>query len=126
MRLFSTVVFASYLLAVLPHPAAALERDIDRPGGDFHGTYVDDATACEKACQANSRCRAWTYVKRDNHCMLKAPAPAPRRDACCTSGLRTVAAPAPAPKPAPAPRRERGSPTIIDYGPCTDPKQRGC
>jgi hypothetical protein len=82
-----------------PTPAAAqskfftFERNTDRPGRDYSNTASAGATECSFACQAENRCRAWTYVKRgiqgpSGRCFLKDPAPPARANNCCTSGLR--------------------------------------
>jgi PAN domain len=105
--------------SLLPGDAAALERDIDRPGGDYKASYVDDASACERECRRNGGCRAWTYVKRDNHCMLKNTVPQARRDACCTSGVqKPIVIKFKTPQPQRPPQRQAQPPGIIDHGTC--------
>ncbi|MCB2063318.1 MAG: PAN domain-containing protein [Novosphingobium sp.] len=68
---------------------------INRPGGDYYSFPLSraSATLCRQACDADARCRAWTYVKpgvQDRtraKCWLKSRAPAPKKDNCCTSGV---------------------------------------
>ena len=66
-----------YLLALLcvvigsglPRHAAAqsrfftFEQNIDRPGRDYSNAPSRGASDCSFACQAENRCRAWTYVR---------------------------------------------------------------
>jgi hypothetical protein len=85
--------------------AMGMETDTDRPGGNLRRTLVDDASACERECGRDSQCSAWTYVKRDSFCVLKALIPQPRHDACCTSGVRS-----PVDRPPPVTARDRATP----------------
>ena len=72
-----------------------LEYSIDRVGGDYHTfeTKPDPAGApCASACQADSRCRAWTYRRpgygtAGARCYLKNVIKPPRRRPCCISGV---------------------------------------
>lgn len=71
------------------------EYGIDRTGGDYHSFEVmADPTgrACLAACEADSRCRAWTYVRPGYfgaaaRCYLKDRVRPPRRKPCCISGV---------------------------------------
>jgi hypothetical protein len=73
----------------------SVEYSIDRYGGDYRGfkTKVDPAGApCRKACEADHRCRAWTYARPgyfrpSARCHLKNKIPRPRRKPCCISGV---------------------------------------
>jgi len=72
-----------------------VEFSIDRLGGDYR--YFDvpadtGAPACEAACKADNRCRAWTYarpgyVSVTPRCYLKDKIKQPRRKPCCVSGV---------------------------------------
>ena len=76
--------------SVLPGHTVAqiIERDTDRPGGDFRAILgLDNASACERVCFDDDRCRVWTYVEHDHSCILKNTIPQARKDACCTSGM---------------------------------------
>lgn len=72
-----------------------LEYSIDRAGGDYRSfeTAPDAKGApCAQACQAESRCRAWTYRRpgygtADARCHLKSVIKPPRRRPCCISGV---------------------------------------
>jgi hypothetical protein len=97
------------------HPAAKVAPDAGtrgKPGGDATtktGSWLDainlrgadyanftpqsaEPALCQKACQSDERCAAWTYVKphlQGNlaRCWLKARVPPQSRDACCISGV---------------------------------------
>ncbi len=81
--------------AVLEPKANAIEFSIDRMGGDFRSFDVaaDPAGAvCAKACAADNRCRAFTYVRpgytaASARCYLKDRITRPRRKPCCISGV---------------------------------------
>jgi hypothetical protein len=72
-----------------------VEYSIDRVGGDYHAfaTEPDPKGApCADACQADSRCRAWTYRRPGYgtpgaHCYLKNQIKPPRKRPCCISGV---------------------------------------
>ena len=72
-----------------------IEFSIDRTGGDYRNMEVKtDATGavCAQACEAEQRCRAWTYVRpgylgASARCFLKERLTAPRRKPCCVSGV---------------------------------------
>lgn len=66
-----------------------------RPGGDYHNFDLagTDPQECRAACDADGRCRSWTFVRpgfQNEHarCWLKSTVPAPVRDNCCTSGAK--------------------------------------
>jgi len=73
----------------------ALEYSIDRLGGDYR--FFDTATdasgaACKAACDADNKCRAWTYVRPgyispSARCYLKSRLTRPRHKPCCISGV---------------------------------------
>jgi hypothetical protein len=72
-----------------------LEYSIDRYGGDYRSfeTPADPkAKACADTCQAENRCRAWTYRRPGYgtptaHCYLKEAIKPPHRRPCCISGV---------------------------------------
>jgi hypothetical protein len=72
-----------------------LEYSIDRVGGDyrsFEAPAEQRAKLCAAACQAETRCRAWTY-RRPGYgtaaarCYLKDAIKPPRHRPCCISGV---------------------------------------
>ncbi len=81
--------------ALLEPRLGALEFAIDRYGGDYK--VMDIATdptgdTCAKACQADSKCRAFTYLRAgygnpSARCFLKDRITKPRRKPCCISGV---------------------------------------
>ncbi len=80
---------------VIEPRAGAVEYSIDRYGGDYRSfeTPPDPAgQACAEACQAEQRCRAWTYRRPGYgasaaHCYLKEAIKPPRHRPCCISGV---------------------------------------
>jgi len=81
----SMMSFVLVIVSVLP-AAAQIAPNTDRPGGDYKGVYLKNASECQSACSGDKRCVAWTFVKRDRHCMLKDSTPQERSDTCCDSG----------------------------------------
>ncbi len=80
---------------VIEPKVGEVEYSIDRYGGDFRSfetTPDPKGKACADACQAESRCRAWTY-RRPGYgspvarCYLKDTIKPPRRRPCCISGV---------------------------------------
>ena len=73
----------------------AIEFSIDRTGGDYRSMDVSTdptGSVCGAACEAEQRCRAWTYVRPgylgpSARCFLKERLTAPRRKPCCVSGV---------------------------------------
>jgi PAN domain len=73
----------------------AVEFSIDRYGGDYKSLEVaadPKGKTCADACQADNRCRAWTYRRSGYgvtapHCYLKDVIKPPRRRPCCISGV---------------------------------------
>ena len=97
MRLHYLMALFLFFGSTLPAAAQRMQDNTDRPGSDFKGVYVNDPFLCRDECRRNQReCRAWTFVKRDHHCMLKTTAQNARADACCVSGVE--------PKPSPSER----------------------
>jgi hypothetical protein len=78
-----------------PRVGGPLEFSISRRGGNYHHFDLpSDPTgkACQKACQDDKRCRAFTYVRpgygsSSARCYLKAKIPRPKRGYCCISGV---------------------------------------
>jgi len=72
-----------------------LEFSIDRIGGDYRNFDLPtDAAgdACKAACDGDSKCRAWTYVRPgyigvSPRCYLKDKLKPPRAKPCCISGV---------------------------------------
>ncbi len=72
-----------------------VEFSIDRVGGDYSSfeTAADPrGKACAAACNADTRCRAWTYRRHGYgtsapRCYLKDTIKPPRHRPCCISGV---------------------------------------
>jgi hypothetical protein len=73
-----------------------IEYSIDRGGGDYRSFELPapdpDGAPCRAACEGESRCRAWTYVRPGYgaaaaRCNLKARITPPRKEPCCISGV---------------------------------------
>jgi PAN domain len=73
-----------------------VEFSIDRFGGDYKNLEVpgesNDGAACKAACEADNKCRAWTYVRAGYigptaRCYLKDNITRPRHKPCCISGV---------------------------------------
>jgi PAN domain len=81
--------------AVIEPLFGPIEYSIDRSGGDYRNfEAVPDPTGkpCAEACQAEQRCRAWTYQRPGYdgpaaHCYLKDRVTPPRHKPCCVSGV---------------------------------------
>jgi len=71
------------------------EFSIDRLGGDYRNFEVAadaQGAPCAAACQADGKCRSWTYVRpgyqgNAGRCYLKDKVKPPRRKPCCISGV---------------------------------------
>jgi hypothetical protein len=80
---------------ILEPRGGAIEFSIDRLGGDYRSIDLPpDPTgkSCQAACEADNRCRAWTYVRQGYlsagaRCYLKDKIKPPRRKPCCISGV---------------------------------------
>jgi len=80
---------------VIEPQRGAVEYSIDRTGGDYRNfeiTPAADGAPCRAACEADNRCRAWTYVRPGYagpaaRCFLKDRIPRPRQKPCCISGV---------------------------------------
>jgi len=80
---------------VIEPRSGRIEYSIDRVGGDYRtfDTQSDPKGApCAEACQADARCRAWTYRRPgygtpNARCYLKSEIKPPRRRPCCISGV---------------------------------------
>ncbi len=72
-----------------------VEFAIERPGGDYR--VIDNPSGeagagCAADCQADSRCRAWTYLRPgyrgpSGRCFLKDRVTTPDNAPCCISGV---------------------------------------
>ncbi len=78
-----------------PKKGGPAEFAIDRTGGDYRSMELTpDPTglSCKAACEGESRCRAWTYLRPGYggavaRCFLKDKVKPPRHKPCCISGV---------------------------------------
>lgn len=81
--------------AVMESRTGDLEYAIDRFGGDYRNIELPSdpsGKACAEACQADPKCRAFTYVRPgyigpNARCFLKNRITKPRGKPCCISGV---------------------------------------
>ena len=59
-------------------------------GGDIASTLVQDADACAAACNGNTNCRGWTWVKARGVCYLKRVVSAPMFTLACPTNSECV------------------------------------
>jgi hypothetical protein len=78
-----------------------VEENTDRPGRDYRsfdvpkpapGTFGCAWDVCQRQCEKEKQCHAWTYVKPGiqgprARCWLKKPMPDAQPNDCCTSGV---------------------------------------
>lgn len=70
-----------------------VDKDSEKPlGSGPEPTAADAEDICKAACNADNKCRAWTfarpgYVAKEAHCFLKKEIKPPRRRAGFTSGV---------------------------------------
>ena len=67
-------------------------RNTDRPGNDIRNAIISSAEACQKLCNRDGNCRAWTFVRpgiqgASARCWLKDTIPSAVANRCCTSGV---------------------------------------
>ena len=81
--------------SVSPAPVGTpgkIEQGINRFGNDFSHVALPTPEQCQTACQANSKCMAFSWVKpgiqgQAAQCWLKDPIPQATNDSCCVSGV---------------------------------------
>lgn len=92
---------ALFLLPIFSQSAQSqgMEWNVDRLGGDYTSFNLgqSDPALCRNACNADSRCRAWTFVRpgvqgATARCWLKSVVPAGLANNCCVSGVKHAAA----------------------------------
>jgi hypothetical protein len=80
---------------VIEPRSKAREFSTDRPGGDYRSLEVpaeSNGEACRLACEGDSQCRAWTYLRpgyaeSGPRCFLKNRLTPPRHRPCCIAGV---------------------------------------
>ena len=86
-------LFAMLLALLLPMaPAQAnldnLERNTDRPGGDYDNFGTRNAKSCAQECRDDRRCKAFTFNQDGKHCWLKDRVSAKRHGNRLVSGVK--------------------------------------
>ncbi|MFC1844436.1 PAN domain-containing protein [Thermodesulfobacteriota bacterium] len=81
---------------ITPANSQSIETNTDRPGLDYRSFDMpwDDVDICREACELDTKCKAWTYVKPNiqgpySRCWLKHSVPNPRPNNCCASGVKS-------------------------------------
>jgi len=71
-----------------------IERNTDRMGSDYNRLEnLSDAVACQRECQDDTPCVAWTFVKPNtiqgpkSQCYLKNSVPQKSTNNACESGI---------------------------------------
>jgi hypothetical protein len=83
---------------VIEPRSGAVEASTDRFGGDYRSFDIksdekpENDDACRKACEADNKCRAWTYARpgyagKEARCFLKKDIKPPRRKPGFISGV---------------------------------------
>jgi hypothetical protein len=80
---------------VVEQRTGAIEMSTDRYGGDYRSVDLkptDGDERCKEACEADGKCRAWTYARpgyigKDARCYLKSQIKPPHRKPGFTSGV---------------------------------------
>ena len=75
---------------------STMDRNTDRPGLDYQNFDLpkDDPNLCQEACESDSQCKAWTFVRPNTvqgpkpRCWLKHAIPPPVDNPCCVSGTK--------------------------------------
>jgi hypothetical protein len=87
------VIKSCLVLAALMVSAYAVEHNTDRPGGDYKTIENINLAACEAACETETQCKSWTYVKPNtiqgprSQCYLKSLVPEKVYNQACESGV---------------------------------------
>ena len=98
MRAIYLMVIAGLAVGVVPLNNAvaqsspgSFERSVDLPGHDYRNAQSQGAGECSSTCEAENRCRAWTYDMFTRSCWLKDAAPKRVYNTCCISGIKNGA-----------------------------------
>jgi hypothetical protein len=76
-------------------PDSGTEINTDRPGLNYRSFDLDvpEPKRCQRTCQDDPKCKAWTYVKPGvqgpkARCWLKSGVPPAKSAQCCISGVK--------------------------------------
>lgn len=89
------IVTAITQIALCPNLSRG-QQGVDLYGGDYYGfkLHASDPSLCQRACNSDDKCRAWTYLKPERSrdgipaCFLKNDIPRAIKNDCCVSGIR--------------------------------------
>ena len=97
MKTSNTVISLAIFFIFSTYSALAdeqFELNTARPGSSYRHFELSEAdpALCKKACEEESQCKAWTYVKpgfqgANPVCWLKDTAPTAHQNICCVSGV---------------------------------------
>lgn len=65
-----------------------LERDTERPGGDYRNLKLGNVDDCARKCKKEGRCKAFNYNTRENRCFLKDRVPHKQHKRDSISGVK--------------------------------------
>jgi hypothetical protein len=94
MDAMKALLASALALALLGSPAwpQTVEYGKDRPGSDLTNFNLPANSVpenCQGACEANTSCQAWTFVRGATpQCWLKNAKPVSTDAACCVSGVK--------------------------------------
>ena len=77
--------------AVAQSSSGSFEQSVDFPGHNYRNTPSQEADECRSTCEAENRCRAWTYDMFTRSCWLKDAASKRVHNTCCISGIKNGA-----------------------------------
>jgi hypothetical protein len=64
------------------------EAETNRRGGDYNSFQVRDLRECQRACEREDRCQAYTYYEIETKCFLKDRVPGAEKTRYQTSGVK--------------------------------------
>jgi len=85
-----SLIFALAFAVSLPALAqrVSTENGYNRKGSDYSTFGTRSLQECQRACEGDRRCQAYTYNHRQETCYLKDRAGSPSNDSTTTSGVR--------------------------------------
>ena len=91
MRIFGIAITALIGMILFGAQANAEQRNRVIHSGDYDSFRVGPKQGwgvCERVCQGDPRCKAWTFIRASNQCRLKFVAGESVRNNCCISGVK--------------------------------------
>jgi hypothetical protein len=91
----AVLVLIGWLTMTAPVAAQNTPADILRDtmiqSGDYDSFQIQGpraGIACQEACNSDTRCKAWTYIRPVSQCRLKFTAGLPVKNGCCIAGYK--------------------------------------